>query len=234
VPVLITVGASISFLGVALINALGLRTWAGWVDIALGLTFVAWGAIWSRHLRPSRDVLSSTNSFEKGTDRRAMNHKDIRHEIITDKEAPYFLGDSVGIKVKLTNLLNQSCTREFFYQIQLPDGMYLSRPLYPVHFGPLEEKVITLGDPVFLHFLGIFRLVIFTGQAEEDLIREGKTSAPVTFQSLFAGYARDREGYQLQTRMVGLTSWIRGLTVVIIVLTAALIVFSLLTWLGDA
>ena len=37
---LITLGAAISFLGVSMLNSLGLCTWAGWIDIAFGLACV--------------------------------------------------------------------------------------------------------------------------------------------------------------------------------------------------
>lgn len=88
-----------------------------------------------------------------------------------------------------------------------------------------------MGDPVFLAFLDIFRLVITTDETERLLIEEGKMPAQITFQALFAGYSRDRGGHQLQIQMVKLTQKMERLTIALIVLTAALIGFSVFAWL---
>ncbi len=160
------------------------------------------------------------------------NYKDVQHEVIADKEAPYYMGESVGFQIKLTNLLNESCTRKFYYMIQLPDGMSLHRSHYPIKFAARQTKVIPLGDPVFLAFLGIFRLVIVTGEAERLLIEEQKIPAQITFQTLFAGYSRDREGYELQKQTVKLTEKMRWLTGALAGLTGVLVVLTaILIWL---
>jgi len=46
VPTMMGIGASISFLGISLINALGICTWAGWVDIGFGQAFIWTSVIW--------------------------------------------------------------------------------------------------------------------------------------------------------------------------------------------
>jgi len=171
--------------------------------------------------------------LKRGSGRRSFDYKDIRHEVLTDKQEPYYMGESVGFQMKLTNLLDEPCTRKFYYMIQLPDGMYLHRPHYPIDFAPRQTKVIPLGDPVFLAFLGIFRLVIVTDEAERLLIEEKVMATQITFQTLFAGYSRDKEGYELQKQMVRLSGNIRLLTIVLVVLTLAVIGFSVFAWLAS-
>ncbi len=159
------------------------------------------------------------------------NYKDVCHQVIADREGPYYMGEALGFKARLKNLLNEPCEREFWYRIQLPDGMYLEKPLYPVQFEPREEKVIQLGNPIFLGFLGMMRVVLVTGEAERLLIKGGMPLPErISFLTLFAGYSRDREGYELQKQMVKLTrkiGWLTrvlvGITVVLVVLTAVLI-----------
>lgn len=228
VPVLFGVGTSIALLGISTINSVGVSAWAGWIDIIFGIVFMVWGMIWSKYVSTSETLaLAPKVSAEKAIGEKPIEHKGFRHEVLPDKGEPYFLGDNVGLSVKITNLLDQPQVGRFFFLIYLPDGMYLPRPLYPVDFKPREEKTIQLGDPVFCAFLGIFRLVIVVGDAEDDLIKTGATSRPITFQTIFAGYSRDREDYRLQNEMISLTSWIRNLTVILVILTIILIAASL-------
>ena len=53
----------------------------------------------------------------------------------------------------------------------------------------------------------------------------------MTFETLFAGYSRDREGHELQKQMVKLTGRVGLLTIVLIVLTATLIGLNVFAWL---
>jgi len=89
-----------------------------------------------------------------------VKHNDFRHDSLSDRQPPFFLGDVVGFRVRIKNMLAVKRTGKFFYLIFMPDGTYLNRPVYPVDFEPNEEKVIPLGDPVFCAFLGIFRMVL--------------------------------------------------------------------------
>jgi hypothetical protein len=160
-----------------------------------------------------------------------VEHNGFKHEALIGKEPPFFLGDEVGLKVKITNLSDKPQDGRFYYLVFMPGGMRLERPLHimtdsPLNFGPREEKTIQLGDPLFCAFLGIFQLVLVVGNAEKEMIETGKTSQQIEFQALFAGYSQDKESYKLQQKLVTLTNWIRCLTIIVVVLTAALICLS--------
>ena len=43
-----------------------------------------------------------------------LKYNNFSHEAILDKNPPYFLGDSVGISVKITNLLDQPQNGRFY------------------------------------------------------------------------------------------------------------------------
>ena len=177
------------------------------------------------------DLGEGTNEILKddGTERakHQVEYNGFRHEALPEREPPYFLGDNVGFKVKITNLSDQRKDGRFVYLIQMPEGTRLERPVHigtdpPLDFAPRETKIVPLGDPVFCAFLGIFQLVLVVGDAERELVSNGKTSQPIRFQTLFAGYSQDRQSYRLQKRLVMLTSWIRGLTIALVCLTLLL------------
>ncbi len=108
--------------------------------------------------------------------------------------------------------------------------MVLTRPLSSIAFEPHEEKMISLGDPIFLHFLGIFRVVIIIGESQGQFLGTGLPTRLLEFHSIFADYSRDAEGYRMQIQMVHLTETIGHLTIVLIILTLALIIFSIVTF----
>lgn len=163
-----------------------------------------------------------------GCGKHQVEYNGFRHQALPEREPPYFLGDNVGFKVEITNLSDQRKDGRFVYFIQMPEGTRLERPVHigtdpPLDFAPRETKIVALGDPVFCAFLGIFQLVLVVGDAERELVSQGKTSQPIRFETLFAGYSQDRESYRLQKRLVTLTSWIRGLTIALVCLTVLLV-----------
>jgi hypothetical protein len=177
----------------------------------------------ARRSNPSMQIVEAnfpTNTQMRG---QAKVYKDILHEVIPDKQEPYYMGQSVSFQLRLTNKLNEHCVRKFYYMIQLPDGMLLNRPHYPIDFAPNQAKTIPLGDPVYLAFLGTFRLVIVTGEAERLLIEEQRMPVQITFDVLFAGYSRDRVNHDLQRQLRFLNWVLVALTVVLVVLTMVLI-----------
>lgn len=231
IPSLLGIGTAITLFGVSLINLRDINTWSGWLDIFVGLFMVWRGATWSTQIRHTQPVAPTNTSLVVQEDRQSIPHKDVLHEVITDIDSPYYMGGSVRFSVRMKNQLDEPCVRKFYYLVQLPDGMTVHRPHYPIEFQPHEVKTVPLGDPIFLGFLGIFRLVILTGEAERELIENGHTSLPITFQTLFAGYSRDREGHEIQKKMVDTTKQVGRLTIALIVLTAALVTFSITGWL---
>jgi hypothetical protein len=166
------------------------------------------------------------NSFGYG--KHIIDYNGFRHEAMPDREPPYFLGDDVGFKVKITNLSDQHKDGRFVYFIQMPGDTRLERPVHigtdpPLDFAPKEEMIIPLGDPMFCAFLGIFQLVLVVGDAEREIVTGGRISSPLRFLTLFAGYSQDRENYRLQKKLVSLTSSISWLTIVLVLLTLFLV-----------
>lgn len=228
VPTLVGVGAAITFLGLSLIILWGLRTWAGWLDIVIGFGMVVVGVSWSRYLRKgpyiSSPISSSTSMTEEGID--VVIHKNVQHEIIPDRKGPYFMGESLGFSVKLKNLSDQPCKETFVYQVQLPDTMFLTGQSVTKQLGPHEEMINSFDGHIFLAFIGIFRVVIITGVSEEPIIENERPIRKLEFQSLFAAYSRDRDGYDLQMKMVELTGKVSSFTNLLAFFTLVLILLT--------
>ena len=180
----------------------------------IALAFALAGLSSSRRRETRADGTGTTapnaSPVEEGS--ASEDYRDIHHEVLADRKGIYYMGETLGFSARLTNLFDQNCTREFLYCIQLPDGMRLFRPIAAVSFGPGETKTIRLGQPIFLAFLGTFRVVVMTGEE--------------AFLSLFAGYSRDKEGYELQKKTVCLTKVLGVLTLALVALTIALIVLT--------
>jgi hypothetical protein len=185
---------------------------------------------WNCHIGGSKPMTNSLSiSTMPGT---IIDYHSFSHEAIVSQEPPYFLGDTIKFKVKITNLLAQPQDGRFFFLIFIPGGMLFRpvnvQPNEPLYFGSNESKIIELGDPIFCAFLGVFRLAIAIGETETMLINQGKIGL-TNFSNLaiYAGLSQDREAYHIQKKMVTLTGWIEGLTISLVILTIALIVLTI-------
>jgi len=161
-----------------------------------------------------------------------VNYKDVWHEVLPDKEPPYFLGDIVELKVKLTNMLDQPRIMKFVYSVRLPEGMSVNTSIHEVKLEPGGKEIITLPQPLYLHFLGVFRVVVLTGIAEQDHIdgRDKVHTSP--FLSIFAEYSRDREGYEVQKKLEKLNGRLFWLTTALFAVTVLWVALTIAYWLG--
>lgn len=163
-------------------------------------------------------------------------YQGVRHEPIPDREEPYFLGEEIKFKLKLTNETGEYISRPFFYIFILPGGQSVQRNLPSITLAPGESRIFDLGEPIYLGFLGSFLLGIIVGQTDKWLLNpESSPPALTEHKTIFSAYSRDKESFEFQKRMEQATVsterstiWTKRLTIILAILTAALIILTVL------
>jgi hypothetical protein len=195
------------------------------IAIVIGFLCSALGLSWASKLFPIQPMSNDNHKPNEAVT--IETYDDISHEVVPDRQGIYFLGEKLGFTIKLTNLLSSNCTKDFSYIIQLPDHIYLSTYTGQLQFGPNEIKTMRLGREIFLAFEGVFRVVVIT-PPPTNLPASLNLPQATQFLTLFVGYSRDRKGFNLQRDLLGLTSQLKWLTVILVVLTVLLFIFGLI------
>jgi len=140
------------------------------------------------------------------------------HDIIPERKGPYFMGDEIGFKVRLKNLENKRLKRSFLYIFQFPGGQ-VNRPMENVVLNPGDEKTLSLGNPLYLGFLGAFKFSLAIGETHNSFIESRDIKLPIQYLTLVSEIVRDREGYRLQRTLNRLTWVLTALTIIIAIAT---------------